>query len=304
MRALVTGGAGFIGSHVVEALARARRRGARRGRSLEGQARAGARCRDAARARHPRAARCDRPRERSAGDRAPRCPGRRPGLCRGPRVRCGGQRSRHRQRARGRPPRRRSGRCSRRRAGRSTASASGRLARATRAFRSLPTAPRSSPARDTSAHSGASTTRRTSRCGSATSTDHARIRMARQAWWRSFSGGCATERHAGSSATGRRAATTSTSRTWSARRGRARWRLEWRVQRRHRRSQRRCWSSTTICRSTVGTDAAPVHEAARPGELGRSVLDGELAATTLGFRPEIALASGIATTWESIRSDR
>ena len=59
-----------------------------------------------------------------------------------------------------------------------------------------------------------------------------------------------------------------------------------------------------ICRSTVGTDAAAVHEAARPGELGRSVLDGELAATTLGFRPEIALASGIAMTWESIRSDR
>ena len=59
-----------------------------------------------------------------------------------------------------------------------------------------------------------------------------------------------------------------------------------------------------ICRSTVGTDAAPVHEAARPGELGRSVLDGELAATTLGFRPETALASGIAMTWESIRSDR
>jgi UDP-glucose 4-epimerase len=57
-----------------------------------------------------------------------------------------------------------------------------------------------------------------------------------------------------------------------------------------------------ICRSTVGTDAAPVHEAARPGELGRSVLDGELAATTLGFRPETALASGIAMTWESIRS--
>jgi UDP-glucose 4-epimerase len=57
-----------------------------------------------------------------------------------------------------------------------------------------------------------------------------------------------------------------------------------------------------ICRSTVGTDAAPVHEAARPGELGRSVLDGDLAATTLRFRPEIALASGIAMTWESIRS--
>ena len=43
---------------------------------------------------------------------------------------------------------------------------------------------------------------------------------------------------------------------------------------------------------------------ARPGELGRSVLDGELAAATLGFRPEASLAAGIATTWESLRSDR
>ena len=59
-----------------------------------------------------------------------------------------------------------------------------------------------------------------------------------------------------------------------------------------------------VCRSTAGTDAAPIHEAARPGELGRSVLDGELAATTLGFRPETALADGITLTWESIRSDR
>jgi UDP-glucose 4-epimerase len=57
-----------------------------------------------------------------------------------------------------------------------------------------------------------------------------------------------------------------------------------------------------ICRSAAGTDAAPIHDAARPGELGRSVLDGELAAATLGFRPEVALAAGIATTWESIRS--
>ena len=58
-----------------------------------------------------------------------------------------------------------------------------------------------------------------------------------------------------------------------------------------------------ICRQAVGTDLAPVHEPARPGELGRSVLDGELAAATLGFRPETALASGIAKTWESLRVD-
>jgi nucleoside-diphosphate-sugar epimerase len=35
-----------------------------------------------------------------------------------------------------------------------------------------------------------------------------------------------------------------------------------------------------------------VHEAARPGELGRSVLDGELGRRTLGFRAEVSLADG------------
>ena len=57
MRAVVTGGAGFIGSHVVDALRRARRRGARRRQPRHRPARERERAAAAARARHPRAAR-------------------------------------------------------------------------------------------------------------------------------------------------------------------------------------------------------------------------------------------------------
>ena len=57
-----------------------------------------------------------------------------------------------------------------------------------------------------------------------------------------------------------------------------------------------------VCRSVSGADAAPVHEAERPGELGRSVLDGELAAETIGFRPETSLATGVAATWEWLQT--
>ncbi len=52
------------------------------------------------------------------------------------------------------------------------------------------------------------------------------------------------------------------------------------------------------CRSVAESDAEPVYEAERPGELGRSVLDTELAAATLGFRAETPLAAGVAETWE------
>ena len=57
-----------------------------------------------------------------------------------------------------------------------------------------------------------------------------------------------------------------------------------------------------VCRSVAGSDAEPVHEPARPGELGRSVLDSELAAASIGFRPETALATGVAATWASLRA--
>jgi UDP-glucose 4-epimerase len=55
-----------------------------------------------------------------------------------------------------------------------------------------------------------------------------------------------------------------------------------------------------VCRSTAGSDARAVHEAERPGELGRSVLDGVHAAATLGFRAETPLAAGVAATWVSL----
>ena len=54
------------------------------------------------------------------------------------------------------------------------------------------------------------------------------------------------------------------------------------------------------CRSVAGSDATPVHEAERPGELGRSVLDGDLAAGALGFRATTSLAAGVAATWAAL----
>jgi len=55
-----------------------------------------------------------------------------------------------------------------------------------------------------------------------------------------------------------------------------------------------------VCRRVAGSDAEPVHEAARAGELGRSVLDGEGAAAAIGFRAETSLADGVAATWQSL----
>ena len=43
-----------------------------------------------------------------------------------------------------------------------------------------------------------------------------------------------------------------------------------------------------------------MHEPARAGELGRSVLDPEHAAAAIGFRPETSLAEGLAATWQSL----
>jgi UDP-glucose 4-epimerase len=57
-----------------------------------------------------------------------------------------------------------------------------------------------------------------------------------------------------------------------------------------------------VCRTVAGSELAAVHEAPRPGELGRSVLDGEHAAATLGFRSEVSLADGVAATWDWLRA--
>ena len=55
-----------------------------------------------------------------------------------------------------------------------------------------------------------------------------------------------------------------------------------------------------ICRSVAGSDLVPVHEAERPGELGRSVLDGSRAAEALGFQATTPLAAGVAATWAAL----
>ncbi len=57
-----------------------------------------------------------------------------------------------------------------------------------------------------------------------------------------------------------------------------------------------------VCHTVAGSGEAAIHEPARPGELGRSVLDGGLAASVLAFTPEVALSHGVAMTWESIRT--
>jgi len=57
-----------------------------------------------------------------------------------------------------------------------------------------------------------------------------------------------------------------------------------------------------VCRWIAGSDATPVHEAARAGELGRSVLDGGRADAAIGFRPETLLAEGVAATWKSLQT--
>jgi UDP-glucose 4-epimerase len=54
-----------------------------------------------------------------------------------------------------------------------------------------------------------------------------------------------------------------------------------------------------LCRRTAGSDAEPEHVPARPGEAQRSVVDPTLAATELGWRPRTSLEDGLQTTWES-----
>jgi UDP-glucose 4-epimerase len=58
-----------------------------------------------------------------------------------------------------------------------------------------------------------------------------------------------------------------------------------------------------VCRTVTGSGLAAVHEEPRPGELGRSVLDGEHAAAALGFRPDVSLSDGVAATWDWLRSE-
>jgi UDP-glucose 4-epimerase len=56
------------------------------------------------------------------------------------------------------------------------------------------------------------------------------------------------------------------------------------------------------CLSVSGVEAEPVFDPPRSGELQRSVLDPSLADRELGFRAQTPFEDGIAATWESIRA--
>jgi UDP-glucose 4-epimerase len=53
-----------------------------------------------------------------------------------------------------------------------------------------------------------------------------------------------------------------------------------------------------LCRRTAVSDVAAEHVAARPGELARSVLDPSRAASDLGFQAFVGLEDGLQATWE------
>ena len=55
-----------------------------------------------------------------------------------------------------------------------------------------------------------------------------------------------------------------------------------------------------LCRDVTGSEREPEFEAPRPGDARRSVVDPSLAARELGWRPEHALDAGLAATWRSL----
>jgi len=57
-----------------------------------------------------------------------------------------------------------------------------------------------------------------------------------------------------------------------------------------------------LCAEVVGAEQEPVHAAARPGDLRDSVLDPGRAERELGWRPGRSLAEGLAATWDWVTS--
>jgi UDP-glucose 4-epimerase len=57
------------------------------------------------------------------------------------------------------------------------------------------------------------------------------------------------------------------------------------------------------CRAVAGSEREAVHAPARMGELQRSALDPELAASELGFRAMVDLEDGLRATWEWLSGD-
>ncbi len=58
-----------------------------------------------------------------------------------------------------------------------------------------------------------------------------------------------------------------------------------------------------LCRSVVGDAAEARHAEARAGDARRSVLDVSRAAAELGWQPEIELEDGLRATWEAIQQE-
>jgi UDP-glucose 4-epimerase len=54
------------------------------------------------------------------------------------------------------------------------------------------------------------------------------------------------------------------------------------------------------CARVAGSDGAPRYEPARPGDIRRSVIDSSRAAQELGWRPEHSLEDGLRATWEEL----
>jgi UDP-glucose 4-epimerase len=57
-----------------------------------------------------------------------------------------------------------------------------------------------------------------------------------------------------------------------------------------------------LCRRAAGSEVQATHAPARPGELARSVLDPSRAAAELAFTPLVGLEDGLQATWEWIRA--
>ena len=58
-----------------------------------------------------------------------------------------------------------------------------------------------------------------------------------------------------------------------------------------------------LCRKVAGSEQEAVHAEPRLGELQRSVLDPELAASMLGFTAIVELDDGLQATWEALRKE-
>ncbi len=55
-----------------------------------------------------------------------------------------------------------------------------------------------------------------------------------------------------------------------------------------------------LCRSITGSTRAPTYAPARPGDALRSVIDPSLAARELGWHPEVSLEDGLRETWLAV----